>query len=83
MKNEVEKELERYYEVMEFFEAIESQRDIKTIRLNRNDLFFSRKNACLEEIDIFCFKNEMKEFWEADEVIFWDDDGEIKILKQH
>lgn len=78
----MENELESYCDAMEFFEAMESQRELKIVRLNRNDLILANKTLDISDINIYSFKTPLKEFWEADEVVFWDDDKAFKILKQ-
>lgn len=56
-------------------------KNMKTLRLTRKDLTFLSINNRIDEIKHFNFKKPFKEFCEADKVIFTDDDGKTKILK--
>lgn len=53
----------------------------KQMTLSRSDITMAARNSSIEDINIDSFRAPLVEIWQAETVVFIDDDGARKVLK--
>lgn len=53
----------------------------KRLLLTRNEMFSMYKDVPFDEVDCYCFKPDMRLFYESELIVFVDNDRRCKVLE--